>query len=225
MGLDPSPYTLRELFWLYEGSDRQAWMHTASINATQSAAAGAKNCSIEKYHPYLAGQAIKDKKKKLKEEEVDELVMEMMKTPPTNKKAEGAEGEKEKKEKKPRAPKKKKEEEVKADAPAGSASPQEEEVKADAPAGPAGPASPQEEEVKADNKVYVGGFPLKDQFQPKAPTEEEEEDEEHEEFEHEGKKYYRTPDNVVFDTETLEAIGTWNEKENRIDELEEEDED
>ena len=79
--------------------------------------------------------------------------------------------------------------------------------------------------MKADNKVYVGGFPLKDQFQPKAPTEEEEEDEEHEEFEHEGKKYYRTPDNVVFDTETLEAIGTWNEKENRIDELEEEDED
>lgn len=67
MGLDPSPYTLRELFWLYEGSDRQAWMHTASVNATQSAAAGAKNCSIEKYHPYLAGQAIKDKKKKLLE--------------------------------------------------------------------------------------------------------------------------------------------------------------
>ena len=65
LGLDPMPYTLRELFWLYEGSDRQNWMHTASINATQSAAAGAKNCSIEKYHPYLAGQALKDKKDKL----------------------------------------------------------------------------------------------------------------------------------------------------------------
>jgi hypothetical protein len=100
----------------------------------------------------------------------------------------------------------------KADAP-------EEEKKADAPA--------LEEVKKANEKVYVGGFPLKDQFQPKGPTEEEEEeeeDEEHEEFEHKGKKYYRTPDNVVFDTETLEAIGTWNEKENRIDELEEEEE-
>ena len=82
-----------------------------------------------------------------------------------------------------------------------------------------------EEEKKANEKVYVGGFPLKDQFQPKTleNEEEEEEEEEHEEFEHEGKKYYRTPDNVVFDIETLESIGTWNEKENRI-ELDEEEE-
>lgn len=56
MGLDPSPFTIPELFWLYEGHDRQEWMYTASINATQSAAAGAKNVSIDKHHPYLAGQ-------------------------------------------------------------------------------------------------------------------------------------------------------------------------
>tara|TARA_R110002153_G_scaffold33414_2_gene100842 strand:- start:2344 stop:2598 length:255 start_codon:yes stop_codon:yes gene_type:complete len=67
LGLDPNPYTLRELFWLYEGSDRQAWMHTASINATLSASAGAKNCTIEKYHPYLAGQKQKEVKRKLLE--------------------------------------------------------------------------------------------------------------------------------------------------------------
>ena len=162
----------------------------------------------------------KERNIKLKEEKVDELVMEMMKTPPTNK-----EENKVDKEKKPRAPKKRKEE-VKADAPEGekkekkprAPKKKKEEVKADAPV----------EENKADNKVYVGGFPLKDEFQPKPklpePPVEEEEDEEHEEFEHEGKKYYRTPDNVVFDTETLEAIGTWNEKENRIDELEEDEE-
>tara|TARA_R110002020_G_C15760684_1_gene727065 strand:- start:28 stop:429 length:402 start_codon:yes stop_codon:yes gene_type:complete len=65
LGIDPNPYSLKELFWLYEGRDRQQWMHTASITATLSASAGAKNCSIEKYHPYLAGQRAKEQKSKL----------------------------------------------------------------------------------------------------------------------------------------------------------------
>lgn len=60
MGLDPQPYTLRELFWLFEGRDRQQWIHTAAINATQSAAAGAKNVSIEKFHPYMQETKLKN---------------------------------------------------------------------------------------------------------------------------------------------------------------------
>jgi len=40
-------------------------MYTASINATQSAAAGAKHVSIEKQHPYLAAQVAKETKNKL----------------------------------------------------------------------------------------------------------------------------------------------------------------
>ena len=64
MGLDPQPYTPRELFWLFEGRDRQQWMHTAAINATQSAAAGAKNVRIEKFHPYMQDSKLKNLRKR-----------------------------------------------------------------------------------------------------------------------------------------------------------------
>lgn len=64
MGIDPMPYTLRELFWLFEGRDRQQWMHTAAINATQSAAAGAKNVRIEKFHPYMQDSKLKNLRQK-----------------------------------------------------------------------------------------------------------------------------------------------------------------
>jgi len=130
-----------------------------------------------------------------------------------------AEKEKTKGEKKPRAPKKK---------TADAADAAEVVVVAGA-AGAAGAA------VK-NKKTEVGGFPLKIQEgkkqeadanevkeNPIAEDDEEEEDE-HEEFEFQGTKYYRTPDNVVFDTETLEQIGTWNEEEKRIEPVEEDEE-
>jgi hypothetical protein len=66
-GVDPRPYTIREIFWLYEGYDRQSWMYTAATNAMQSAAAGAKNSSIEKFHPYMQTQKIKSQREKLLE--------------------------------------------------------------------------------------------------------------------------------------------------------------
>ena len=67
LGIDPRPFSLRELFWLYEGSDRQKWMHTAAINAMQGSAAGAKNMSITKFHPYMNTEAAKTRKQKLLE--------------------------------------------------------------------------------------------------------------------------------------------------------------
>ena len=67
LGICPLKYTIRELFWLYEGRDRQEWVHTASINAIQRAAAGEKGASLAKCHPYLADQKSKHIKRKLLE--------------------------------------------------------------------------------------------------------------------------------------------------------------
>jgi len=39
-------------------------MHTAAINATQSAAAGAKNVRIEKFHPYMQDNKLKNLRRK-----------------------------------------------------------------------------------------------------------------------------------------------------------------
>ncbi len=64
LGLDPRPYSLRELFWLFEGRDRQQWMHTAAINATLSASSGAKNVRIENFHPYMQDSKLKNLKKR-----------------------------------------------------------------------------------------------------------------------------------------------------------------
>ena len=105
----------------------------------------------------------KERNIKLKEEKVDELVMEMMKTPPTNK-----EENKVDKEKKPRAPKKRKEE-VKADAPEGekkekkprAPKKKKEEVKADAPV----------EEKKADAPVEVKADAPVEEKKADAPVE------------------------------------------------------
>jgi len=58
---------MRELTWMYQGFDRQRWMYTAAINSTQAAAAGSKNETIEKNHPYMKDEAHKIRKQKLLE--------------------------------------------------------------------------------------------------------------------------------------------------------------
>ena len=98
-----------------------------------------------------------------------------------------------------------------------------------------------EEKKKGDEKVYVGEFPLKDKFQVKEMKEEmgeleseemeEEEEMESEEkeievenFEFEGKTYCKTNDNIVYDPETSEEVGMWNEEEENLEYFEEEEE-
>ena len=116
-------------------------------------------------------------------------------------------------EKKPRAPKKNK-----ADAT-------ETETTTEVVAVAVAVAVEKKEKVK---KTKVGEFALKNQEpekeKEKEKEKEEEEEDEHEEFEFEGIVYYKTPDNVLFDTKTLEQVGTWNEEENRIEPVEEEEE-
>ena len=88
-----------------------------------------------------------------------------------------------------------------------------------------------------DEKVYIGEFELKEEFQPKKPREEgdeleseemEEEEEEEEieveKFEFERKTYCKTKDNVVYDPETSEEVGMWNEEEEKLEYFEEEEE-
>ena len=58
--------------------------------------------------------------------------------------------------------------------------------------------------------------------EPEELASEAEEEEETEEikvtgFEFEGKKYARSPDNTVFDIETSDEIGTWNEETKTIE--------
>lgn len=60
MGLDPRPYTLRELFWLFEGRDRQQWIYTAHLMANQRACAGDKNPNPVKHHPYMQDNRLKN---------------------------------------------------------------------------------------------------------------------------------------------------------------------
>ena len=109
-----------------------------------------------------------------------------------------------------------------------------------------------EAKKEADEKVYVGEFALKEKFQPKGSREEEEEEEgeeleseemveeeeemveegeeeeseeiEVEKFEFEGKTYCKTKDNVVYDPETSEEVGMWNEEEEKLEYFEEEEE-
>ena len=78
-------------------------------------------------------------------------------------------------------------------------------------------------------KNHVGGFPFKNQATEPAEAvtskdEEDEEADEYEEIEFEGKSYFRTTDNVVFDKETERGVGTWNEETKQIDFEEEEEE-
>jgi len=89
--------------------------------------------------------------------------------------------------------------------------------------------------VTPETKTHVGGFPFKNQNQattkPAAEAgavtskdEEDEEADEYEELEFEGKSYFRTTDNVVFDKETERGVGTWNEETKKIDFEEDEEE-
>ena len=85
---------------------------------------------------------------------------------------------------------------------------------------------PAKAETKTKKKE-VGGFAFKEQPAEKpVAIEEEEEDEgeEYELFEFGGTNYYRTPDNVVFDTKTSVQLGVWNEETKCID-FDKEDED
>jgi hypothetical protein len=52
---------------------------------------------------------------------------------------------------------------------------------------------------------------------PDAPKEEEEEEVEVEEFEYEGVTYLKSNKGVVYDMETSEEIGRWNEENKRIE--------
>ena len=55
--------------------------------------------------------------------------------------------------------------------------------------------------------------------------EEEEEDEVAvEEFEFEGKKYLKSVNNVLYDMETQDEVGVWNDKEKKVEELQQESE-
>ena len=85
--------------------------------------------------------------------------------------------------------------------------------------------------VTPEAKTHVGGFPFKNQNQATEPAEavtskaeEDEEADEYEELEFEGKSYFRTTDNVVFDKETERGVGTWNEETKKIDFEEDEEE-
>ena len=51
---------------------------------------------------------------------------------------------------------------------------------------------------------------------------EEEEETSVEKFEYDGKMYLRSGENMLFDIDSHEAVGMWNESDNKIDELEEE---
>ena len=53
-------------------------------------------------------------------------------------------------------------------------------------------------------------------------VEEEEEETSVEKFEYDGKMYLRSGENMLFDIDSHEAVGMWNESDNKIDELEEE---
>jgi hypothetical protein len=39
-------------------------------------------------------------------------------------------------------------------------------------------------------------------------------------FEHEGKKYLKDEDEILYDPESKEAVGVWNKETNEIDEVE-----
>ena len=74
-------------------------------------------------------------------------------------------------------------------------------------------AQPAHDELKQEDPIYD------------AETEDEENETQVVEFEHEGKTYYRSDDNILFDPKTHEAVGLWNEEKKTIDEIEEPDTD
>ena len=137
-----------------------------------------------------------------------------------------AEAQAEKTEKKPRAPKKKKAEAPATEAAPAEAAPAEKTEKKPRAANkkkaeaPGADAVTKPQETAVEKKTHLGGFLFKTQETKEAVNAEVEEDEEadeYDEFEFEGKSYYRTTDNVVFDKETSRGLGTWNEEKKRID--------
>jgi len=183
----------------------------------------------DKVNPKEAEKKAKAEEKEKKEAEKKAKAEEKEKKE-AEKKAKAEEKEKKEAEKKAKADaKEKKEAEKKAKAEEKEKKEAEKKAKADAKEN-----KETETETKADaavvvvvplttNKTHVGEFPLKDNFQ-KNEVKENDELEDHVEVEFEGKKYFKTNDNVVFDTESLDAIGEWNTETNVVEFYEEEEE-
>jgi len=61
VGVNPDPFTLRELLWMREGKASESWDHTAAIVATLANIhrdnKKTKAITIDQIHPYLKPQA------------------------------------------------------------------------------------------------------------------------------------------------------------------------
>ena len=71
MGVDPAPLTLRELFLMYEGRDRQSWLYVATMEANAAIIGGNQDVTPHGLHPYMqqmrAPKAIAQKLKEINE--------------------------------------------------------------------------------------------------------------------------------------------------------------
>ena len=186
-----------------------------------------------------------------KEQEVDAVIMEMLEdSDPLTKKSESesksndgensdakAKNETEKQEKADAKAKKEAEKQEKADAKAKKETEKQEKAEKQEKKEPKAKKADavvtitenSPKTVTPVKKNHVGGFPFKNQATEPAEAvtskdEEDEEADEYEEIEFEGKSYFRTTDNVVFDKETERGVGTWNEETKQIDFEEEEEE-
>ena len=167
-----------------------------------------------------------------KEQEVDAVIMEMLEDSDplglATKKSENAASEKSEGTTGEEKEKKKAEKKAKADAKEKKEAEKKEkepkEKKAEAVVTTITENSPKT--VTPEAKTHVGGFPFKNQNQATVTSKDEEDEEadEYEELEFEGKSYFRTTDNVVFDKETERGVGTWNEETKKIDFEEDEEE-
>jgi hypothetical protein len=157
-------------------------------------------------------------------EEVQEVVVEVQESS-SGSESEGEKKTKTKKSKEEReaakaekeAKKAAKEAEKAAKAEAKAAKDAEKAAKAEAKAAKAA-AKEKEEPVKIDEVAVV-------KVVEEELEEEEEEDEVAvEEFEFEGKRYLKSGNNVLYDMETQDEVGVWNEKEKKVEELQQESE-
>src|SRR5690606_22134162 len=58
VGLDPRPFSLRQLLWMAEGKQSEAWNHTANLLATHWRIAAGKrgrNIKPSQFHPFAKG--------------------------------------------------------------------------------------------------------------------------------------------------------------------------
>ena len=65
MGISPLSFSLAELFMMYEGYDRQNWLYTATLQATQASIAGGKALSASEFHPYMQRKKIDNLQKRM----------------------------------------------------------------------------------------------------------------------------------------------------------------